>query len=360
MNGRALERAALLSYLLALCLYAGSAAFKVDASAAPIHGFEQVVHEGDLVLTGSETLAMDRVNYTQIGDIYIYDNATLRFSSSRLRLGAGAEDLFSISIKGSGSLELLDSLIEAPYWARIYMNDEARAYLNNGTVIDEHRIYGRAYYKSGFDLRGNSTIEAYNSRLGYVKLMENASCEIRDSFIGELFPISTALSAVSRSDIECLRLWFKDAELTISRGLQGHHEILDAKTAFGAVCPTVNLKLFDSNILEPPSIDLTNSSLDLQTDLTAVQTWNGSRVRVTGCHLWLLSSNRGETQIEVVNSTIDHLRCSFFEGNSMYSLKGSRIGDANLESEVGLQVDIEDCSLGYFEVFTFPEREPHA
>ena len=80
-----------IGYLLALgvilTLYFAQSGWRSSASAMisfPV--LDRVVHEGDIVLKGNESMTLDRINYTQIGDIVITDNPTLRIASSILRM----------------------------------------------------------------------------------------------------------------------------------------------------------------------------------------------------------------------------------------------------------------------------------
>ena len=75
-------------------------------SATPVvlvPALEHVVYWGDIVLKGNETMTLDRVAYTQKGDIVVTDDATLRITASILRVDS-SEDRLNIIVNGSGRL----------------------------------------------------------------------------------------------------------------------------------------------------------------------------------------------------------------------------------------------------------------
>jgi len=339
-----------LGLLLFSCVIRGIPPKSVMATsivATPI--LEGIIHEGDIILRGSETMSLEMVNYTQIGNIIVTDNASLRIASSVLRID-NSEDWYFITINGSGRLWLWDSVIEGPKGQRVYMKGNASAYLNDCTLVSEGLLCGETlYYSSGFDLEGDSILEAHSSRLGYVGIDDRASCSVLDSFVGEFRPSSPVLSLVEGSDIESLWIWFADTELAIAHGFHGHHEYWDSKAVFGKVC-TSNLRLIDTEVLEPLNIVTTNCSLELRGDFWSVHTRNGSIIRVEDSNLWLLGSGFGETQIEVENSTIKYLRGYFWDSNSSYTVKDSTIEEALITSDSGLVMSIENCVFGNLEV----------
>jgi len=350
MGGKGVSGARLvLGLLLFSCVVRGIPPKNVMAATSNVTPImERVTHEGDIILRGSETMSLERVNYTQIGHIVVTDNASLRIASSILRLN-NSEEWYTITINSSGRLWLGDSIIEGPNGVRVYMAGSANAYLNVGTLFSEGMLCGKTpYYSSGFGLGGDSILEAQHSRLGYVRINDNASCNIRDSFVGEFHPDSPVVSVVEGSDIESMRLWFTETELVISQGVYGYHEYWDSKAFFGKGC-IATLRLIDTEVLEPLDIVVMNCSLKLTADLWSVHTSNCSNVRVEDSSLWLLGSGSGETQIEVENSTIDYLRGYFWDSNASYTIKDSTIEETQITSDSGLVMSIENCAFGYFE-----------
>lgn len=315
-------------------------------SATPVvlvPALEHVVYWGDIVLKGNETMTLDLVAYTQKGDIVVTDDATLRITASILRVDS-SEDRLNIIVNGSGRLWLQDSVIEGEMM--IYMAGDASAYLNNCTLTSEGLFPdGTRYYLTGFDLRGNSSLEARRSRLGSVMIADNASSEVYDSFLGDFYPFSPVESIIIGSEIESLWISFRDAELEISEGFHGYHESWDTGTAFGEGS-TSTVRLVETVIIEPIQIVLTNCSLVLRGDVASVIIRNGSKVRVLDTNLRLLAISSGEPYIDVENSTIEHLRGLFRDGNQTFSLKGSRLEEASIISMGEMSVTIEDCSFG--------------
>ena len=315
-------------------------------SATPVvlvPALEHVVYWGDIVLKGNETMTLDLVAYTQKGDIVVTDDATLRITASILRVDS-SEDRLNIIVNGSGRLWLQDSVIEGEMM--IYMAGDASAYLNNCTLIGEGLFPdGTRYYLTGFDMEGNSSLEARRSRLGSVMIADNASSEVYDSFLGDFYPVSPVESIIIGSEIESLRVSFRDTDLEISEGFHGYHESWDTGTAFGEGS-TSTVRLVETVIIEPLQIVLTNCSLVLRGDVASVIIRNGSKVRVLDTNLRLLAISSGEPYIDVENSTIDHLRGLFRDGNQTFSLKGSRLEEASIISMGEMSVTIEDCSFG--------------
>jgi len=340
----------ILGLLLASCfttLWAQSIVSATPVVLSP--ALEQVFHEGDIVLSGNETMTLDMVAYTQNGDIVVMDNATLRITASILRVDI-SEEWHRIVIKGSGRLWLWDSVIEGEQI--IYMKDDASAYMDKCTMIDEGLLHdGTRYYMTGFNLRGNSSLEARQSSLGIVMITDNASSEVHDSFIGSFYPLSPVESIILGSEMESLSISFRDADLEIDEGFHRYHENWETQAVFGEGCMS-NLRLVDTAILEPLQMALFNCSLVLRGDIGSVIMRNGSKVRVLDTNLRLLAASSEDTHIEVENSTVYYLRGGpIGEGYPTYSLKGSRLEEANIICwRENLSATIEDCSFGTLKV----------
>jgi len=66
-------------------------------------------HDGDIVLTGDEVLVIEDTAYTQTGNIYIRDNATLTIKNATLIMNMRYHEEFSIYASGNATLEIIDS-----------------------------------------------------------------------------------------------------------------------------------------------------------------------------------------------------------------------------------------------------------
>ena len=338
-----------LGLILTSCFTSLGAQSNVSATpTVSIPALEKVVHEGDIILMGSETMTLDLVNYTQKGDIVVTDKATLRITASILKVD-NSEEWHQIIVNGSGRLWLWDSVIEGEQ--RIYMAGDASAYLNKCTLIGEGLFPdGTRYYMTGFGMEGNSSLEVRRSRLGSVMIADKASCEVHDSFIGDFYPVSPVESIIRGSEIESLILSIRDTDLEISEDFHGYHENWATRAVFGEGC-MANLRLVDTAILEPLQTLLFNCSLVLRGEVASVFMRNGSKVRVLDTNLRLLATSSEDTHIEVENSTVHYLRGGlFWEGDPTYSLKDSKLEEANIIGGGEMSVIIEDCSFGSLQV----------
>lgn len=66
-------------------------------------------HEGDIILSGNDTLLIENSTYTQTGNIFVNDNATLILRNATLIINLRYHGEFDIEVSGNGTLEIISS-----------------------------------------------------------------------------------------------------------------------------------------------------------------------------------------------------------------------------------------------------------
>ena len=126
---------------------------------------EDIVHEGDLVLTGDDVMTIENITYTQTGNIYVRDNAKLTIKNATLILNIRYHEEFMMYVTG-GSLEVNNSTVKTSLVTSNLGEEIVVINFSNKSnlVFNDSNLSGGAVYLQFInDFKGNASIS--NSKL---------------------------------------------------------------------------------------------------------------------------------------------------------------------------------------------------
>ena len=140
------------------------------------------VHQGDLVINGSDTFLIEDIKYHQDGNIYVHDTATLTIKNSELEMGRGANPTIHVYIFVDPQATVN---IEG---SRVYAAPgEGLACLMNSGTVNMLDSPTSIHY---LDMSGRAKLSMLNSELvnniGGILQVSGGSTRVTDSSIGAL------------------------------------------------------------------------------------------------------------------------------------------------------------------------------
>ncbi|MBN2336348.1 hypothetical protein JXL21_12375 [Candidatus Bathyarchaeota archaeon] len=300
--------------------------------------------EGDLILTGSTNRTIANTHLTVEGSLVLEDDASLTLVNSTLVLAEAPDKSQSYVLRGRSSLTAVDSNITWTTQGGIRLTDNSAAHLEATHVFNEYQILNRTLYSHGFGLNEDSTLTASNSKIGYLRLTDNASATVTGSTIGDFTTRSTEATHISDSTILKTTLLYAGNSIHVDGSLTGHHTEFKPDHLLTEGAAPYPFTLTQTSIETPPSLDLTDCTLETEnTVLNIVMTWGQSSVSVTGSQisaLYLL-----QNAWATVNDTrVDTL--TLREGDFNVQLRGVDAGTVHSFMTTGLNLKTRESSIG--------------
>ncbi len=251
------------------------------------------VHQGDLVISGSETLLIENMKYQQQGNIYLRDQSTLTLRNAELNLERGATPTI-----------------------HVYIFVEPGATLN----IENSRLYGTPGDGLACVInRGTVRMIDSPTKIHYLDMSEGARLEMTRSElvndIGGILQISGGTSVVTDSTLGALGLMVPDDGSLLAEGIE----------------PGMTFTSFDVHEMIPEAdYDLTLTNTILLQDFPAGPYQHGPYERG-----WIFFLNR-DSHVRLANS---QLRKVFLDiGNDTATFSGLKV-------DVPVSLDYRDISL---------------
>ena len=304
-----------------------------------------VVHEGDLILNGSQVFIIKGQDFIQRGNIYITENATLKIINSKLQLGEEDDDKW-YRFEASGSSRIIAE--NSTFWpdVSIKLNESARAEFLMSELSYPYPIHNVTYDASRLSAFGNASIECRDSQVGNILVFDSAICRVFSSSIGWFHPYSARHSVIANSTIRSLWLYFKDGEADVNRSLHGFHPFWASEELASNACLS-HFEVHNTTILNPASLYLENCSLEVfGARLTMVHSRNCSRVSIGDAEIKTVYLE-GDSEATFQNSSIGYMDCSL--GSLVLVARDSIFNSVKLwPSTLGLIV--QNCSIEEMEV----------
>jgi len=309
--------------------------------------------EGDLVLTGSMNRTIANTFLTLEGSLVLEDDASLTLVNSTLILAEVPDTSQTYVLRGRSSLTAIDSNITWSTQGGIRLTEDSTAHLEGTHIFQEYQRLNRTLYSHGFGLSEGSTLTALNSKVGYLRLIDNASATVTDSTIGDFTTRSTEATNVTGSTILKTTLLYTGNSLHVNGSLTGLHlEFKPDHLLTGGAAPHP-FTLAQTRIGAPPSLDLTGCTLKAEnTTLNVVMTWGQSHVSVTGSQVSALYLLQG-AWVYVNDTKIDSL--TLREGDFNVQLRDADAGTIHSFMTTGLNLKTLDSHVGTLNLeFAYP------
>ena len=300
--------------------------------------------EGGLILTGSMNRTIANTLLTLEGNLVLEDDASLTLVNSTLVLAEVPDISQTYVLHGRSSLTAINSNITWNTQGGIRLTENSTAHLEGTHIFQEYQRLNRTHYSHGLGLSEGSTLTALNSRIGYLRLTDNASAAVTDSTIGDFSTMSTEATNVTGSTILKTTLIYTGNRLQINGSLTGLHTEFKPGHLLTEGAAAHPFTLTQSRIEAPPSLDLTDCTLKAEnTTLNIVMTWGQSHVSVTGSQVSVLYLIQG-AWADVTDTGVGSL--AMREGDFNVQLRGADAGTIHSLMTTGLNLKTMDSHVG--------------
>ena len=160
------------------------------------------VHFGDLIIDGNETFIIENVTFTEIGNVYVRDNALLIIRNAELRLNQTNSYQYGIYVYGSAAFQTENVSITSQCWFETYIWGSATANIDS-TIFRyvESSAIGYIY------TLGNSTVSLHNSTLCYIDTYSYSNVCTYNSKIDTIYGSGSSIVSIYNSEINGLQTY---------------------------------------------------------------------------------------------------------------------------------------------------------
>lgn len=200
---------------------------------------KQVVHDGDLILNGSETLVIENSTYMVNGSIRVSDNASLKLRNAELWIkktttspSNSSIPMADLLLTDSSRLEMFNSSIVVKYYPEIVLIDQSRAVIKDSNFASDRAI---------FIVWDEAHVNIKRSTVYGIDLSLKASCTVNDSKIdhfslgwssARVYPLNpldipwqNVQARVYNSTIVILELRAVESSINVIGNIGGWHQI---------------------------------------------------------------------------------------------------------------------------------------
>ena len=235
----------------------------------------------DLVLEGNTTEIIEGGEYIMTGGLRLSGNSTLTLINANMTFTKNDEASYTVS--GNSKLTIINCSIKWESPRNIQATENAEINLVNVELYSTHQIDNRTYFNTGFGLAGNTEISVADSRIGFIRLTDNAGCKVQDSWIGDFGTQSSQIAEFTGCAIERVFLVYMRSRVQINQTIVGTHELFSQSQLVRAGEVPYDFDLFNTTIMNPPIISVTDGKLEARDTMlnvvyiegdSAIETWN--------------------------------------------------------------------------------------
>ena len=303
--------------------------------------------DSDLVELGNEELVLFDDLIIEGNTSMILENVTLFFRG---------KNAFNITVKDNASLSLKNSTVISSVPLNIRLRDESLANIINSDIYRTQSNEDGDYLNIGLGLSENSHLSAMNSKIGYIRQLDNASTNLYDCDIGELGTRSNNILIDKGSTVETLSLYYENSIVNINKRYN------DYPVNFS------NLDLVNNTVshpfvfegttfTNPPNIYLANSIATFcETNLGFIHMNDNSVVDCINSTLEGIYID-GYGRVKLRNSPVKDLLC--YNGDFNIEIRNSTIQKLVTYMSIGLNLKIEKSELGLLNLMYAHTDAPH-
>jgi len=251
-------------------------------------GGQPTVTQG-FTLDGIQTMTIEGENWSINGSISLSENATLTIIDSNITV-LGEESQWTLSM--NSHLTVVNTSIRVISGKGIQATDNASIGLDNADLYSAQQSDSRTYYDMGIGLAENSKITAVDSKIGYLRTMGNAECNIEKSHIGDYGTMSGTPALIRDSAIERVFLVYENSRVQINESLAGTHLWFSPSQLVKAGETLYDVLLINTTILGTPAISIRDGKLEAHDIvLDAVYVGGDSAIEVEDSEIYYLQLN---------------------------------------------------------------------
>lgn len=241
----------------------------------------------DFILETNNSQVIERGNHIVSGGLFLDGNSSLTFLNTEITFGENEEAEYRIS--GDSKLTAINCSIiwESP--RSIQVSGNASVELVNVELYSTYEVNNRTYFIAGMGLSDNTKISVEGSKIGFVRLAENAECNISGSHVGAFGTQSRKKAELSNCTIEQLLIVYERSRVQINQSLTGRHERFSQSQLVKAGDTSYDFEMFNSTILNPPNIYITDGKLEAKdTKLDMVYIEGDSAIEAQDTNIYYL------------------------------------------------------------------------
>jgi len=312
------------------------------------------VHEGDLILDGSDVLLIEDETFILGGKLYVMDEASVVLRNAELLLGFKIESTqqvaYHIDTPGSiaffydsSTLEAVDSSIACSGKAlTIVLNGQSQWSVSNSDLS-----------RANLALCEEASLEMTGSDVSRLGAGGDASADLLDCNVDWIGPTrayklgswTDCSLRLAGSDVKLLELEFRDdARVLVSRQILGHHGLWNTYLNASEGGSAFNVTLEDTTISDQVTLRALDGDMEvrglegnyllyggrgaLEVRDCVVNVVSASDTRINNSVCYLLSLSDDDESL-VVDSRIDNVHYHGFRGTARY--ENVKIGRASYE-----------------------------
>ncbi len=213
------------------------------AFASLVSGYQNVTtHEGDLIISGTQTYTIENCTFIQTGNIYVKDRAKLYVKNAEIRINQTPFGQSELGVEDYAVMEVEDSNVRWDYGTLRYrFVGNSTALFDGLTNIGEYSYvefleYSKAFFHN-FSFTGSSGSD--------IKFQDYSVGYISNSKMPALSPSDTSQLEILDTRIAIFELWFGyNGETVQVNGLKsGFFEYLDLKEKIASSHHSFDVKL---------------------------------------------------------------------------------------------------------------------
>jgi len=292
----------------------------------------EIVHNGDLIVDGTQTFVIENCSYTQIGNMQIKNYGTLVVRNSFFLFNETEDWQYEIIVGDSARIVMEDSNIAfSDFHSEMCIEDHSVVVARNVTLKGLHPykghnifVYGNAEVTvNGSEIsvatyfQGDTNAYIYDSNFTVsCRLFERSQGEIRNTTVFDLEIGYNSSVALFDSSVFALYLETNRGSIGIDGLKPGFFSTWNSYENFSVSCEASNITLSATSIDDwgfssmGSQVHVNNSILDLGSNFN-------STVLVQNSVIWI-QPNQGESEIEIDSSEVRGLWSTWYSGSMLF------------------------------------------
>ena len=321
------------------------------------------VHFGDLIIKGDEVFVIENVTFTQIGNIYVRDNALLIIRNAELRLNQTSWFQYGIYVSGSAALQTKNASITSQYGFEASIRDSALVNINSSIFgYAESQVTGYIFtYDNSIVTINNSTVSLiyayeysdvsiYNSVFNYVYGSDNSVVSIQNSNTNSLGVDGSSLISFYHSTTSYLGLNFWDSQKATLYNLHtGPVEYWNLYVNESANGINWNLTVVDSSITQGWGVSCYDDSVVsvCNSTLAYLDCYENSNAFIVNSNVARGLNCYSDSVVSVSDSTLDYIDC--YENSDVFIIN-CNVAWSYVSPWGSSNVYIEGSTLRYLDI----------
>jgi hypothetical protein len=270
-------------------------------------------------MAGNTSRIIEGGNYIVSGGLILADNSSLTLIDAEITFADNEEAEYTVS--GNSKLTSINCsiILQSPH--SIQASQNASIELVNVELYSTYEVNNRTYFSTGIGLSGNSRIIVEDSKIGFIRLAENAECNVIGSHIGDFGIQSHKIAEFIDSTIERVFLVYERSRVQINQSITGRQEWFTQSQLVKAGENLYDFEMKNTTLLNPPMISITDGKLEARdTWLDIVYIEGDSAIETQNTKIYYLRL-MGYSWAIIEDSSIEYM--SAWEGDFNIQLKNT-------------------------------------